>query len=233
MKFSVTLLFATLGAVSAITTFEDVATKCFTDKVLTHAYHHTYHQVMHMYKHRQIKLLEIGLGCNMGGGRGAASICLWKTYFERADLWMMDFDETCARASQGNLTNKIIVGDQGSEADLLRAIEESGGEFDFIVDDGSHLPPHQLSTFRILFERALKPGGTYIIEDMESNVRPLCSTEFPRGGSANDQVLFWLDQLIKIPRDQPADVPTGLMSITTQREMVVFHKCPSNEARCP
>lgn len=40
---------------------------------------------------------------------------------------------------------------------------------DFIIDDGSHYPDHQLLTFQYFFEHGLKPGGVYIIEDIEQN----------------------------------------------------------------
>ena len=43
------------------------------------------------------------------------------------------------------------------------------GQFDIIVDDGSHLPWHQLFTFEIMFETWLKPGGLYVIEDVETS----------------------------------------------------------------
>ena len=36
-----------------------------------------------------------------------------------------------------------------------------------IVDDGSHIPEHQLLTFDALFRDLLEPGGVYIFEDIE------------------------------------------------------------------
>lgn len=38
-----------------------------------------------------------------------------------------------------------------------------------VVDDGSHVPQHQVATFDYLFSRLLAPGGTYIIEDIETS----------------------------------------------------------------
>jgi hypothetical protein len=37
-----------------------------------------------------------------------------------------------------------------------------------IVDDGSHIPEHQILSFNLLFNKLL-PGGTYIIEDIETS----------------------------------------------------------------
>tara|TARA_Y100000310_G_scaffold345619_1_gene467382 strand:- start:1679 stop:1996 length:318 start_codon:yes stop_codon:yes gene_type:complete len=39
--------------------------------------------------------------------------------------------------------------------------------FDFIIDDGSHLIEHQLKSLSILAKR-LKPDGVYIIEDIQN-----------------------------------------------------------------
>jgi hypothetical protein len=36
-----------------------------------------------------------------------------------------------------------------------------------VVDDGSHIPEHQLVSFDVLFSGLLIPGGIYIFEDME------------------------------------------------------------------
>ena len=224
------VLAANLQRLRAASVFHSVGTKCGTDKVTGHAYHHTYDQVMHHSRHKPVKLLEIGLGCTMN--TGSASICLWQTYFSSVDLWLMDIDTQCAMKVQNTTKNKIIIGDQGSEADLRRAIELSGGAFDFIVDDGSHSPAHQLESFRVLFEHALKPGGTYFMEDIESTSRTLCSSPFPSGNS-RDKVVFWADQFLKFPRVTEVDLPPGLMSVTVQREMAVFHKCPGDAERCP
>ena len=42
------------------------------------------------------------------------------------------------------------------------------GGWDIVIDDGSHLPRHQLVSFCALFP-FVRPGGLYIIEDIESS----------------------------------------------------------------
>ena len=41
--------------------------------------------------------------------------------------------------------------------------------FDIIIDDGSHVPWHQIFTLETIFDTWLKPGGLYIIEDIETS----------------------------------------------------------------
>ena len=38
-------------------------------------------------------------------------------------------------------------------------------QFDIIIDDGSHIESHIMTTFNTLFEKYLSPGGLYFIED--------------------------------------------------------------------
>jgi hypothetical protein len=181
-------------------------------------------------KHKPVKLLEVGLGCTMN--TGSASIQLWQSYFDNVNLWLADIDTVCAEKVQHTTKNTILIGDQGSEADLLGWIETSGGNFDVIVDDGSHNPLHQLESFRVLFEHALKPGGYYFMEDIESTDRTICQPFTPNTLS-RDKILYWVDQLMKFPRSAEVDLPKGLMAINCQREMCVFQKCPQDEPRCP
>jgi hypothetical protein len=59
-----------------------------------------------------------------------------------------------------------LVGDQGDIPTLHKWVQQTGGGFDFIIDDGGHTNPQQLSSFMVLFQHALKPGGLYVIEDL-------------------------------------------------------------------
>ena len=44
-----------------------------------------------------------------------------------------------------------------------------GQKFDVIIDDGSHIPWHQIFTLETIFDTFLKDGGVYIIEDIETS----------------------------------------------------------------
>ncbi|MFK7058789.1 CmcI family methyltransferase [Flavobacterium oreochromis] len=62
---------------------------------------------------------------------------------------------------------KIYKGSQVDE-NLLKGICKEVGEFDLIIDDGSHINDHVIKTFEYLFPR-LKKGGYYVIEDTQTS----------------------------------------------------------------
>ncbi|KAJ1443386.1 hypothetical protein B484DRAFT_18127 [Ochromonadaceae sp. CCMP2298] len=131
--------------------------------------------------HRTIRLLEIGLGCNMGYGPGH-SVKLWQLWFPSLDLHEMEYDAACVQkwsaeiASMQNVT--VHVGDQANFADLQKVLDGAGvragptpweageNQFDVIIDDGGHYYEQIKNSFEVFFEKALKPGGLYVIEDV-------------------------------------------------------------------
>ena len=114
-----------------------------------------------------LRFLEIGM-------KSGASAEMWSKYFRGAGarLYGMDYAKDKADNALRRTQNGIHVftGDQAKEADLARLLEAAGGEqFDVIVDDGGHSPTQQLVSFDYLFRRALKPGGIYVVEDIETS----------------------------------------------------------------
>lgn len=124
-----------------------------TDKI----YHHGYHRFYHKYIKRDVtKLLEIGLD------RGE-SMNMWLNYCPNARIYGMDIDKEfqAERAI-------VIQGNQSKKEDLQNLIRQVGDNIDVILDDGSHVPEHQLLTFKTLFP-FVRDGGVYIIEDIETS----------------------------------------------------------------
>lgn len=61
---------------------------------------------------------------------------------------------------------QIFRGDQ-SDPIFLKSISDRY-KYDIIIDDGSHVPSHQLVSLQHMFS-ALNPGGLYVIEDLETS----------------------------------------------------------------
>ncbi|THY55669.1 hypothetical protein D6C99_03084 [Aureobasidium pullulans] len=148
--------------------FYEVAAKYGTDKVTAHSYHHMYEKYLPAVRMKRIKMLEIGLGCDMGYGPGA-SYNLWLEYFPYVDLYSIEYDERCARKWARKTSGAtIFTGDQADEAFLEEFITDSGGDFDIIIDDGGHTMNQQIKSLEHLW-KTVKPGGYYFCEDMQTS----------------------------------------------------------------
>lgn len=133
--------------------FIDIGTNVNTDKITHHGYDRFYPD----YIKRDIKkLLEIGV-------EDYCSIKLWLEYCPNAFIYGFDI-----KTELNNERVKVIRGDQSNEADLNNLKNNIGDNIDVILDDGSHIPTHQLSSFVKLFPSVIN-GGIYIIEDIETS----------------------------------------------------------------
>lgn len=135
-----------------------------------HRYAEVYEALLRKARHSSLRLLEIGL---MHGhtqhvfeGRledvGCPSLRMWADYLPNAAIMGFDLEDF---TRLGGTRMSIHVGDQGKRADLERLARETGGNFDVIVDDGSHASHHQQVSLGVLFQH-LAPGGIYCIEDL-------------------------------------------------------------------
>lgn len=146
--------------------FLDLAQRYGTDKISTHHYDLLYEELLAPLRCKPVKVLEIGLGCDMGYGPGA-SLRVWLSYFSSVDLHFMEFDGACVAKHQELMHPATIhIGDQGNVTDLHRLINASGGGFDLVLDDGGHRWSQQLTSLDVLIHHALAPGGLYVIEDL-------------------------------------------------------------------
>lgn len=178
--------------------FTRMAHRC-TDKTTTHRYQHLYARVLHTYKHRartpsdppkRFKMLEIGLGCDMecvaGGFR------LFQAYVPELEYHVFEFNmELCiskydaaglTAAEREYLSTHLCRGNSANKQDLDECARRFG-PFDVIVDDASHQQDHIIAAATYLFPSPhLKPGGTYVIEDLQTGFMG------PYGGTESRQL---------------------------------------------
>lgn len=89
---------------------------------------------------------------------------MWKAFFPYANIYGLDIYD---KSYHDEDRIKTYVGSQTDEALLRRIVGEAGG-FDIIIDDGSHLNEHIITTFKILFP-LLNNDGIYAIEDLQTS----------------------------------------------------------------
>lgn len=134
--------------------FKEISDFYDCDKTTYHEYHKYYPMFFEKWRNDNVNIFEIGI-------EYGKSVNIWKRYFPHAKIWGMDIsseyrDPDC----------QIFKGDQSKLNDLTHIVKKTP-KCKIIVDDGSHVPEHQLKTFYFFFEKMLDWGGVYIIEDIE------------------------------------------------------------------
>ncbi len=163
-------------------TLDEIGILTGTDKSSKHhGYLKFYDSVFKDIRNSSIKLLEIGVD------RGA-SLSMWLNYFTKArcvgiDINKSALDHVSSRAD-------IAIGDQ-SDPIFLSEVKKLYGPFDIIIDDGSHIWNHQITSFINLFE-SIKSGGYYVIEDLQTSFDYHDSFEHYRSNSKFSTVDYML-----------------------------------------
>lgn len=137
---------------------DDIGLKNGTDKASDrNDFLRRYEPFLERHRDRKVKLLEIGV-------LGGSSIRTWRDYFGEGEIIGADINPEVTQYAGERISIEII--DQGKPADLDKLACK--GPYDVIIDDGSHLWEHQILTLRKLLP-ALKPGGVFIIEDLDTS----------------------------------------------------------------
>lgn len=147
-----------------MTSYNDFKTlMCDSDKGWHHGYHRFYYPILKEYESKPVRLLEIGV-------EDGKSMKIWETYFKNANhiygIGYKNYQTKDIEYVKDNMT--LFMGDQSSNEFLHKMISLSNGNFDIIIDDGSHVPSHIITSFNALWN-TIKPGGYYIIEDVETS----------------------------------------------------------------
>jgi hypothetical protein len=129
---------------------------------------YTPHYARHFQRLRTepVRVLEIGIGDYSDPAGGGASLRMWQRYFRRGLVHGLDIVD---KTAVDGLRVRALRGDQ-SDPDRLAEIAALG-PFDIVIDDGSHRPADVITSFSHLFP-AVRPGGYYVIEDLQTSYWP-------------------------------------------------------------
>ena len=102
------------------------------------------------------RIMEVGV---YSGG----SLGMWRRYFGPTSMvYGVDIEPACrSYAGEGV---EIIIGDQSDPA-FWADVRAKVQPVDIFIDDGSHLPDHQILTLCEMIGH-LRPGGVYVCEDL-------------------------------------------------------------------
>ena len=158
-----------------IPSLHQILSKSRSDKAAHHGYTRFYTPLFEPLRTKKTRLVEIGV-------EQGRSMKAWQIYFSNTQSHMFGIGSgnfqktpttTCDDAS-GTATKgsgapcDLFHGDQSNATFLNTFIKQTGGRFDIIIDDGSHVPDHQRISFESLWP-AVVPGGLYAIEDVETS----------------------------------------------------------------
>ncbi|AVP87150.1 Putative O-methyltransferase I [Candidatus Phycorickettsia trachydisci] len=110
------------------------------------------------YINQNASILEIGV---QNGGH----LQILSKYLKNAKIYGLDIDQNVCKLDLGKDIQTFCF--NATEEELINK-NMPNLNFDVIIDDGSHQSPDVIKTFQIMFYK-LKPGGTYIIEDMHAS----------------------------------------------------------------
>jgi hypothetical protein len=147
---------------------DELAVRFGSDKF---GHHHWYtpHYDAHLrpLRDQPVRVLEIGIGGYHDPRSGGESLRMWEQYFRRGLIHGLDI-----HPKQGVESTRIrtVAGDQGDPAFLAR-LGEQAGPFDVIIDDGSHVNDHVITSFEALFPHLVNEGY-YVVEDTQTAYWP-------------------------------------------------------------
>ena len=140
----------------------EIANKYGTDKGTTfypsHGFSEIYDDFFINKRNDVLKVLEIGI--DKGN-----SLRMWRDYFPNAIIYGLDV-QTHQFFTEERISTHYA--NQSSKDDIDSFINEFGGEFDVIIDDGGHDPIYQQISLGFLFKH-LKSDGVYIVEDLHTS----------------------------------------------------------------
>jgi hypothetical protein len=130
-----------------------------------HMYTPIYQEYMKDFVDSTPVLVEIGINDSRFPG---GCLYFWSTIFEKMEYYGFDITD-CSYLPYDKSKIKTFQGDQNNENDLKEFIYKFDlpNRIDFIIDDGSHVSEHIVTSFKTLYPY-LKDGGVYFIEDLHA-----------------------------------------------------------------
>jgi cephalosporin hydroxylase len=189
-------------------------------------YFDAYEHHFRRFRNKRPTVLEIGV---FGGG----SLAMWSEYFgDGCNIIGVDIKPECKQHERGNV--KIYIGSQDDPA-LLNQIVSENGLIDIVIDDGSHMMDHMISTFEHLYQK-ISPMGIYFIEDTHTCYWPEYQGGLGRNGSFMEFTKAKLDEINAVHTRgtlATTEFTKSTRSITIYDSICVFERAPQGHRQAP
>ncbi len=116
------------------------------------------------------------------------SVRMWEEFFPNAIIHGIDIDPKCKQFESGRV--RIHIGSQADENFLAEVVEAAGAPFDIVIDDGSHIPQHQI-TSALFFIPRLSEHGIYVLEDTGGVVGDFGNSTINYFRALTDAINYW------------------------------------------
>lgn len=192
---------------------------CKSDKGFHHGYQRFYYPILINYQHQPIRFLEIGVD-------DGKSMNIWKKFFSQPNhiygIGYKNYQTEFKTEIDDSMT--IYMGDQSNTQFLKQFLQDSQGNFDFIIDDGSHVPSHVIISFETLWP-FVKSGGYYIIEDIETSYWKKTASIYGYSLQNEGSVVEYFQNLVhEVNNEFRSKRDSGIGSISFMYNMIVIQK---------
>jgi hypothetical protein len=149
---------------------------------------------------------------------GGNSIRAWLKYFPSAAVFGVDIEHDTNEWNVPGVKGRYVFthGDQASGEFWKSFIEQQGGNFDLIIDDGGHFNDGIITSFNALWP-SVKRGGFYVIEDLATAYGGVTAV-YVRPGFPNHM------DFVKGKIDEMHMGVGDLDSVFMSKELVIFKK---------
>lgn len=180
-------------------------------------YFNIYERHFERFRGKSPTMIEIGV---QNGG----SLAMWKEYFGGGcQIVGIDIDPDCKKHEAEGID--IFIGSQ-DDPTLMESVLSKYPKVDIVLDDGSHVMSHMISSFKMLYDR-ISPNGVYMVEDTHTCYWGEYGGGVGREGSFMEFVKHKLDEINAV--HSRGIIPIGEFarstdSISIYDSVVVFEK---------
>ena len=171
-------------------------------------------------------MLEIGV-------HGGGSLAMWKEYLgPGSKIIGIDINPKCKQHEADGI--EVFIGSQ-DDPSIIDQIFSKYPEIDILLDDGSHVMHHMISSFELIYHR-LKSEGVYMVEDTHTCYWKNYGGGVGREGSFMEFVKQKMDELNAVHTKEVLPVTDFTRStdfIACYDSVVAFEKRKQGQRQAP